>query len=130
MTTKTRNRAGEQGLDSLPLTNLSSNILGNPFIRRLAHKAQSLSHTLVRIDIQKWCLTQLHGQCLLERAIEYLFAGCIDEISKKYCVLVGERCFPMSIEISTNSDRGNYNKRQQTSGDFVMLDSCDDVLCT
>src|SRR5215470_255241 len=130
MSTKTGNRAGEQGLDSLPLTNLSSYIFRNPFIRRLAHKAQSLSDTLVRIDIQKWCLTQLHCQGLLERAIEYWFASCIDEVSEEYGVLVSKRGFSMAIEISTNSDRGNYNQRYQASGDFVMLDSGDDVLCT
>ena len=81
MTAESRNRSGQHRFDSLPLTDLSTDVARDSIVRRAAHEAQCFADTVFGKQVQERSLTEMNGERLFECAVEDRLTGCVDEIS-------------------------------------------------
>ncbi len=81
MTAKRRDRSGQHRFDSLPLTDLSTDVARDSIVRRPTHEAQCFTHPILRKQIQERRLTEMNCERLFECAVEDRLTSCVDEIS-------------------------------------------------
>ena len=80
--------AGQHGFDALALADFAGDLVGQAFIRRLAHEVQGLADFRLRHDVQVWRLLELHRQSLLQSAVENRVAGGVDEVGQQHAVFL------------------------------------------
>src|SRR5262245_58271072 len=69
----------------------------------------------------------MHCERLLQCAVEYRFAGGVDEIGEQNGVAIGERRSTRLVEIDGGSSRRYQHDNDYSRGDFMTLDSVRDV---
>ena len=82
--------AREHGLDALALADFAGNVVGQPFVRGLAHQTQGFADLGFGNDVQVGRLLQLHSQGLFEGSVEYRIAGGVDEVGEQDAVFLSQ----------------------------------------
>ena len=83
VTPQARNRAGQHRLQPLALTDFAADFRRHAFIGRAIHQAQRPTHAVVREQIQKRRLPQIHRQRFFERTVKDRIACLVVEIGEQ-----------------------------------------------
>src|SRR5580693_649238 len=101
-----RNRTTQHRLESLALTDLSRDGIGDAFVGRAGHKRQRFANTIIRKEVQVWRLLQLDRERLLQRVVECRVAGRVDEVGEQDRVAIGQ-CWSVVAEMQHPDNYSN-----------------------
>src|SRR5262245_28553038 len=105
MAAEARYRTCEQRLDALALAILTPDLLRHALVRRALHITERLTHSVFGKKIEKWRLSQLHCQGLLERPVEDGVTGRVNYIGKQDGVFFSEHYCSRSMEVKKEDYR-------------------------